>query len=39
MSDTLLQGMMQGDRLKLAAGGAWTSANARALVELIAGAS
>ena len=37
MSDTLLQGTAQGDRLKLAAAGAWTSANARTLEALIDG--
>src|SRR5712691_7797134 len=37
MSETLLQGTAQGDRLKLAAAGAWTSANARTLEALIDG--
>ncbi len=35
MSGALLQGTAQGDRLKLAAAGAWTSANARTLEGLI----
>ena len=37
MSDTLLQGTAQGDRLKLAAAGEWISANAGTLEALIDG--
>jgi phospholipid/cholesterol/gamma-HCH transport system permease protein len=37
MSDMLLEGTAQGERLKLAAAGAWTAPNARRLEALIAG--
>ncbi len=37
MSDSLLEGTAQGERLKLAAAGAWTASNARELEALIDG--